>query len=90
MSSIIKPADTLLPICAACKKVCDEAGQWHELDLHIHRSLEAHVTHTICPACAQKLYPDFHQQMYEKMSEYTVDSHQCLESSASSVQIASV
>ena len=48
----------LLPICAHCKKVRDEAGAWHDVDAHLTRSKRAVFTHTYCPACVEKHYPE--------------------------------
>jgi PAS domain S-box-containing protein len=49
----------LLPICAACKKIRDEKGQWHSLEAYITGHSQAEFSHSICPTCAQNLYPGF-------------------------------
>ncbi len=48
----------LLPICASCKKIRDEAGHWHEVEVYVRRHSPADFSHTLCPSCAGKLYPD--------------------------------
>lgn len=48
----------LLPICANCNKIRDEHGRWHVLEDFIEAHSEAKFTHTICPPCTEKLYPD--------------------------------
>jgi len=48
----------LLPICAHCKKIRDKSGVWHDLEEYIASRSEADFTHTICPDCAQNLYPN--------------------------------
>jgi PAS domain S-box-containing protein len=48
----------LLPICACCKKIRDEAGAWHEVDRHLAVSRRASFTHTYCPVCFDKLAPE--------------------------------
>ncbi len=48
----------LLPICAACKKIRDDYGNWRQLEKYISENSEAIFTHGICPECVQKLYPD--------------------------------
>lgn len=58
-------SDELLPVCAACKKICDHAGNWHVVDDFIRNSLEANFTHTICPECARRLYPNIYAEMYD-------------------------
>ena len=44
----------LLPICAWCKKIKDEKGDWTQLESYIKNRSDAEFTHCICPAC----YPD--------------------------------
>lgn len=48
----------LLPICAECKRIRDQNGEWHDLERYIEEHSEASFTHTICPACKIKLYPE--------------------------------
>ena len=48
----------LLPICAECNKIRDENGIWHDFELFIQERSEATFTHTICPPCQQRLYPE--------------------------------
>lgn len=48
----------LIPICANCKKTRDEHGQWEAVELYIQERCEARFTHTVCPECCVKLYPD--------------------------------
>jgi len=48
----------LLPICASCKKIRDDAGYWHQVEEYIHQHSDADFTHGLCPDCARKLYPD--------------------------------
>jgi K+-sensing histidine kinase KdpD len=45
----------LLPICAWCKRVRDEKGQWQQLEAYIHDHSEADFTHGMCPECAREL-----------------------------------
>lgn len=45
----------LLPICAWCKRIRDEKGQWEQLELYISDHSEADFTHGMCPDCARKL-----------------------------------
>ncbi|MCX7804607.1 MAG: nuclear transport factor 2 family protein [Planctomycetota bacterium] len=52
----IKTLRGLLPICASCKKIRDEKGDWHQLEAYITKRSEAKFSHGICPECAKKLY----------------------------------
>lgn len=49
-----------LPICSSCKKIRDNSGDWSQLEGYIKDHSEAEFTHSICPECAEKLYPDFY------------------------------
>ncbi|MBF8278325.1 MAG: multi-sensor hybrid histidine kinase [Candidatus Brocadiaceae bacterium] len=49
----------LLPICASCKKIRDDKGVWHQLEVYIRDHSEADFTHSICSDCAKELYHDF-------------------------------
>ncbi|MCU0617232.1 MAG: PAS domain-containing protein, partial [Gemmatimonadaceae bacterium] len=48
----------LLPICASCKCIRDDEGQWRTLELYISERTEADFTHGLCPTCITTLYPD--------------------------------
>lgn len=48
----------LLPICASCKSIRDDKGYWNKLEAYISEHSEAQFSHSICPECAKKLYPD--------------------------------
>ncbi len=54
----VKRLRGLLPICAACKKIRDEQGRWHGLEDYFHAHSVAEFSHTICPECRHKLYPE--------------------------------
>ncbi len=54
----VKRLSGLLPICAACKKVRDDQGYWSQVEVYIHEHSEAAFTHSICPDCFTKLYPE--------------------------------
>ncbi len=54
----IKTLRGLLPICASCKKIRDDKGYWNQIEKYIREHSEAEFSHSICPDCAQKLYPE--------------------------------
>jgi response regulator RpfG family c-di-GMP phosphodiesterase len=58
----IKQLRGLLPICASCKKIRDEKGLWHEIELYVRDHSEADFSHGICPACMKKYYPDYYER----------------------------
>lgn len=55
--SEIKVLSGLLPICASCKRIRDENGNWSNIEQYIDEHSEAKFSHGICPECAAKLYP---------------------------------
>jgi hypothetical protein len=48
----------IIPICANCKKVRTDAGEWQQVEQYVHEHSAAEFSHGICPACARLLYPD--------------------------------
>jgi PAS domain S-box-containing protein len=54
----IKTLTGLLPICASCKKIRDKEGTWNALESYIEHHSEAHFTHSFCPECVHRLYPE--------------------------------
>jgi len=55
----VKTLSGLLPICASCKKIRDDKGYWNQIEEYVRDRSEAEFSHSICPECAKKLYPDF-------------------------------
>ncbi len=47
----------LIPICAKCKKVRDDAGYWQHIEVYVRERSEVEFSHGICPDCAKELYP---------------------------------
>jgi len=56
----IKLLGGILPICASCKRIRDEQDEWTVLEGYIQQHSEAKFSHSICPECAQRLYPDYY------------------------------
>jgi PAS domain S-box-containing protein len=57
----VRTLSGLIPICASCKKIRDDEGFWNQLEAYIQEHSEAEFTHSICPECAKKLYPELYQ-----------------------------
>lgn len=53
----LKVLEGLLPICASCKKIRDDEGNWNQMEVYIRDHSEAEFSHGICPDCKDKLYP---------------------------------
>lgn len=54
----IKQLKGLLPICASCKKIRDDKGYWSAVESYIQIHSEAEFSHSICPECVKRLYPE--------------------------------
>jgi len=57
----VKVLRGLLPICASCKKIRDEQGEWGPVEVYIRERSEASFTHGICPDCKSRLYPELNK-----------------------------
>ncbi|MBW8004007.1 MAG: hypothetical protein FVQ80_18765 [Planctomycetes bacterium] len=58
----VKQLRGLLPICAECKKIRDDEGYWHQVETFIRNHSQADFSHSICPECIKKLYPDYYEE----------------------------
>jgi PAS domain S-box-containing protein len=54
----IKTLRGLVPICASCKKIRDDKGFWHQVEVYVRDHSAAQFSHSICPDCTRTLYPD--------------------------------
>jgi PAS domain-containing protein len=57
----VKRLSGLLPICASCKKIRDDAGYWREVEEYLRERSDADFSHGICPDCARRLYPELYE-----------------------------
>jgi hypothetical protein len=55
----IKTLRNILPICASCKKVRDDKGYWHQLEIYLRDHSQTEFSHGLCPDCVKKLYPNY-------------------------------
>jgi signal transduction histidine kinase len=55
----VKTLSGFLPICASCKKIRDDKGYWNQIESYIREHSEAQFSHSLCPECAQTLYPEY-------------------------------
>jgi len=53
----------MLPICAHCKQVRDDANYWQSVETYLSTHLEIDCTHSLCPSCATELFPEFAQAL---------------------------
>lgn len=57
--SKVRTLSGLLPICASCKKIRDDRGYWQKLETFVREHSNAEFSHSMCPECMERLYPDF-------------------------------
>jgi PAS domain S-box-containing protein len=57
----VKALSGLLPICASCKSIRDDQGYWQQIEAYIRDHSEAEFSHSVCPKCARKLYPEIYE-----------------------------
>lgn len=62
----VKQLSGFLPICASCKKIRDDQGYWNQIESYIQDHSEALFSHSICPQCSKKLYPDIFKKNDKK------------------------
>jgi hypothetical protein len=48
----------LLPVCAWCHSIRDEAGDWHTMEIFLANRTRAATTHGICPSCEARLHAE--------------------------------
>ncbi len=51
----IRTLHGLLPICAWCKRIRDDAGYWTRAETYIREHTDTDFTHCICPDCLDKV-----------------------------------
>jgi hypothetical protein len=54
----VKRLSGFLPICASCKKIRNDHGSWEQIETYIRDHSEAEFTHSLCPECMNRIYPD--------------------------------
>ena len=50
----VKTLNGLLPICACCKKIRDDAGYWHRIETYLAEHSTATFSHGYCPSCERE------------------------------------
>ena len=54
----VRTLSGLLPICASCKSIRNDQGYWQQIEAYIKEHSKAEFSHSVCPKCAEKLYPE--------------------------------
>ena len=53
--SQVKTLSGSIPICASCKKIRDDKGDWQRIEEYFEERTNAQFTHGLCPECVDKL-----------------------------------
>lgn len=67
--SDIKILRGVFPICASCKMIRDDKGEWIQIESYIKARSEAEFSHGICPACTKKLYPEYYDAIFDEKNK---------------------
>ncbi|MGB3221442.1 MAG: hypothetical protein WBB23_01430 [Desulforhopalus sp.] len=54
----IKTLQGILPICMHCHRIRNDKANWDQLEAYIEKQTEAQFSHSICPDCLDKHYPE--------------------------------
>jgi len=54
----VKELQSILPMCAGCKKIRDDHGGWHNPDEYIRDHTNSRVSHGLCPDCQTQIEAD--------------------------------
>ncbi len=63
----VKQLIGLLPICANCKRIRDDQGYWQQVEDYVQKHSDAEFSHSICPSCLKKLYPEFADSILKRL-----------------------
>lgn len=62
----IKVLRGILPICSICKNIRNDEGYYEQIESYIHKHSEVDFSHTICPKCFEKHYPEQFTRLKDK------------------------
>lgn len=62
----IKTLQGILPICSICKNVRNDEGYYEKIESYIHKHSGVDFSHTICPICLKKHYPEEYEILASK------------------------
>jgi hypothetical protein len=49
----------IIPICSYCKEIRDDKGYWNQVEAYVAKYTDAQFSHSICPKCLKKHFPQF-------------------------------
>lgn len=58
----------IIPICANCKHVRSDLGEWQQIERYVQEHSDAQFSHGVCPDCAKMLYGEYLSEVPETPS----------------------
>lgn len=58
-----------LSMCASCRRIKDEHGGWSGLEQYIEQRMDLLFSHSMCPLCVEKWYPDLYPELQLRYPE---------------------
>jgi PAS domain S-box-containing protein len=58
ITELLELREGLLPICASCNKIRSIHGEWYRLEEYIHDHTGADFSHSFCPECFERKFPE--------------------------------
>ncbi len=50
----VRTLQGILPICASCKRIRSDGGQWEAVESYVRDHTNAEFSHGLCPDCAKR------------------------------------
>jgi hypothetical protein len=66
----IKTLQGILPICSFCKNIRNDQGYYEQIESYIHKHSGVDFSHTICPSCMEKHYPEEYESIMSKKKNH--------------------
>ncbi len=66
----IKTLQGILPICSFCKNIRNDQGYYEKIESYIHKHSGIDFSHTICPSCMEKHYPEEYESIISKKKNH--------------------
>jgi hypothetical protein len=54
----MKALKGILSVCASCKRVRDAVAGWTARDQYLPAHTDLRISHCLCEACVERLYPE--------------------------------
>jgi len=68
----VRTLSGLLRVCAHCRRICDEGGDWKRFEAYLSQRTEAEFTHGCCPECSSKILRQLRRRRTARVSKVTL------------------